>query len=157
MFFSDSDINEQIDIHQRRSRLQDPKDPDTQAVSNIFIYGSFYYPHSKQFLGKVVKILKEKHVGVISDAISHLYSCIEREVIFGPSSSFNPPSELPYLYHDDALLKLEPQSHEEQHALLAKSIERLGLDGLFQKEDIPELAWYNCELFLSQANVQQSK
>lgn len=144
MLASDSEINEHIDIHQRRNRLKDPQDANTHAVSNIIIYGSFYYPHSKQFLGKVVKVLKESHLGVISDAISHLYSCIEREVIFGPSSSFNPPSELPFLHHDDALMKLEPKSEEEQHVRLAKSIARLGLDGLFQKEDIPELAWYNC-------------
>lgn len=144
MLASDSEINEHMDIHQRRSRLKDPMDADTHAVCNIVIYGSFYYPHSKQFLGKVVKVMKEKHVEVISDAISHLYSCIEREVIFGPSSSFNPPSELPIMHHDDAMMKLEPQTHEEQHARLAKSIAGLGLDGLFQKEDIPELAWYNC-------------
>lgn len=76
MFFSDSDINAQIDIHQRRCRLQDPKDPDTHAVTNIIIYANFYYPQSKQFLGKVVKLLKEKHVDMVCEAISHLYSCL---------------------------------------------------------------------------------
>ena len=48
----------------------------------------------------------------IYEAVKHLYGCIEREVIVGPSTSFFPPAELPALAKQDVLMEREKKPSE---------------------------------------------
>lgn len=47
-------INNSVDINQKRVPLEDPKDMNTQALTNILIYCGFYYPTTSDLLLKVV-------------------------------------------------------------------------------------------------------
>jgi len=50
-----------IDIHQQRSPFEDPSDVKVLAVTNILIYCSFYYPHTKQLANIVTIRLSKSH------------------------------------------------------------------------------------------------
>jgi hypothetical protein len=103
-------ISEEVDIHQRRIRLSDPTNPQTLAVSTIIIYSSFYYPYTKPTLLKALIGLSKNHLSPLQEAITHLYSCLEREIITGPSSSHLPPAEIPEFHHEDILMRLRMQT-----------------------------------------------
>ena len=149
-------INEEIDIHQTRSRLQNPTSPHTRALTTIIIYASAHYPHTKQTLLHPLLSLTSKHPQALQAAITHLYSCIEREIITGPSSSYLPPKEVPETHHQDILMQVSLPSHTQEGPLW-QSIQELGLEGLFEREDARELAWYDCERMLSMKGAQQQR
>lgn len=60
-----NDINLDIDIHQKRAFLEDSKDDNTHVLTNIFIYASFYYPHTKVLLKKIVDRLLVSHIDTL--------------------------------------------------------------------------------------------
>lgn len=84
-------INNSVDINQKRVPLEDPKDMNTQALTNILIYCGFYYPTTSDLLLKVVYKVLGSFPNVLGASINHIYKCLEREIIVGPSSSHFPP------------------------------------------------------------------
>jgi hypothetical protein len=147
-------INEEIDIHQRRVRLTDPTDPKTRAISSLIIYCSFYYPHTKSTLLEAVLSLRKEHLPSLQAAITHLFHCLEREIITGPSSSYLPPAEVPETHHEDILLRLNPVD-DAGVEILWQGIVEVGLDKLIAHKEARELSWYNCSKLLSMKAAQQ--
>ncbi len=50
-------ISNDVDIHQKRVKLQDSTDPKEFLITSILIYTSQYYPQTKQLLKNLVDSL----------------------------------------------------------------------------------------------------
>ena len=48
-------IGGDIDINQRRVRLEDSKDSKSRFISNVIIYSAQYYPATKEFAADVIR------------------------------------------------------------------------------------------------------
>jgi hypothetical protein len=72
----------------------------------------------------VVPAVGELGAGKLLDAVNYLYSCLEKEVVAGPSSSYVPPSEIPYLKRVDDSMQLYGgvESGEETKGLSRDSL-----------------------------------
>jgi hypothetical protein len=99
-------IGGDIDVNQRRARLEDPKDSKTRFITNIIIYSAQYYPATKEFSADVIRLVSKDHLGLVVEAIRHIYACMEREIITGPSSSHFPPSEIPTIAKQNTSMEL---------------------------------------------------
>ena len=75
-------------------------------------------------------------VDQIYEAVKHLYGCIEREVIVGPSTSFFPPAELPALAKKDVLMERAKNPFEELVKEWMATYEELRLEKVIPKDRV---------------------
>jgi len=54
-------IGGDIDVNQRRVRLEDHKDSKCRFISNVFIYCAQYYPATKEFAGEFIRYVCQDH------------------------------------------------------------------------------------------------
>lgn len=85
---------EEINLSQKRMYFEDPTNHKTHFLTNVLIYSSVYYPHTDQLVAEIATKVSENYPQIWLNALKHLYSCIEREIIYGPSSSYSPPGDI---------------------------------------------------------------
>jgi hypothetical protein len=95
-----------IDLNQKRVRLDEVKGRKARFISNVIVYCGWYFPVSQHFGQEVLREIGDQHIEDLYEALRHLFGCVEREVITGPSSAHLPPGELPPTAKNDSLMTL---------------------------------------------------